>query len=44
MVLKNPLLEPVLPLVERQVPVLRGLLNESVTRIVLVGGVDKLLG
>ena len=42
-VFQNPLLQPILPLVERQVPVLCGFLHESVTRVVLVCRVDKLL-
>ena len=43
MVLKNPLLEPVLIFVERQIPVFGSLLHESVARIVLVCRIDKLL-
>ena len=44
MVFQNPLLQPVLPLVEWQVPVLCGFLHESVTRVILVCRVDKFLG
>ena len=44
MVFQNPLLQPVLIVVERQIPVLGGFLYESMTRVVLVGGVDKFLG
>ena len=42
-VLKNPLLEPVLIVVKRQVPVLGSLLHQSVSRVVLVCRVDKFL-
>ena len=42
--IEDPLLQPLLILVERQVPVFRGSLHQSVTRVVLIGRVDEFLG
>ena len=41
--LQYPLLQPVLILVQRQIPVLCGAFHESVTRVILVGGVYQLI-
>ena len=43
MVFQYPFLQPVLPFVQRQIPVLRGFLHQSVSRIVLVGRIDKFI-
>ena len=43
MSLQYPLLQPVLPFAERQIPVLGRLLHQAVARVVLVGWVDKLV-
>ena len=44
MVLKNPLLQPLLILSEREIPVLCRPFHEAVAGVVLVGGVDELVG
>ena len=44
MAIEDPLLQPLLILVERQIPVFRGPLHQSVSGVVLVGRVDEFLG
>ena len=44
MTFQDPVFEPLLVVAQREIPVLGGTLHEAVARVVLVGGVDKLLG